>query len=224
MAGDHSRRTVRETFDAIAEHFAETRHHPWPEVRDFLADVDRVALALDIGCGNGRHSELLAEVADRTLALDASRELLATARARLGDIQSLALLQGDAVRLPLASDSIDVALYVATIHHLPSREDRRASLDEIARVLGPGGRALASTWSTAHDRFDADAAGGFDTTTEWTLPGGETVDRFHHIYSPAEFRDDVAASELSLVEFELSSGNCYAVVRPEGKHPYPGLG
>jgi len=221
MAGEHSRRDVRETFDTIADHFAETRHHPWPEVREFLDGRDPVDQALDVGCGNGRHSELLEAVTDSTIALDASRALLETARDRLVSVESIALLQGDAACLPLLANSMDLALYVATIHHLPAREDRLASLDEIARVLGPEGRGLVSTWSTAHDRFDADpdAERGFDTTIEWTLQDGTTVDRFHHIYAPAEFRADVEASGLSVESFEVSSGNCYAVVRPEGKRP-----
>ena len=98
---------------------------------------------------------------------------------------------------------------------------RRASLDELARVLRPDARALVSAWSTAHDRFDAspDAESGFDTTIDWTLPGGRTVPRFYHIYSPPEFEREVAASALSLDSLEISSGNCYAVVRPEGKRP-----
>jgi len=50
-------------------------------VESFLAD--RTAeTALDVGCGNGRHAELLAERADRVLALDASRGLLDAARER----------------------------------------------------------------------------------------------------------------------------------------------
>jgi len=68
-----------------------------------------------------------------------------------------------------------------------------------------------SAWSTAHDRFDAED--GFDTTVDWTLPGGETVPRFYHIYAPAEFEADVADSDLEPVDFEVSSGNCYATVR-----------
>ena len=73
-----------------------------------------------------------------------------------------------------------------------------------------------SAWSTAHDRFDR--AEGFDTTVDWTLPGGETVPRFYHVYDPDEFRADIAASDLTAEDVFLSSGNCYAVVR-KGKHP-----
>ncbi|MDS0221120.1 class I SAM-dependent methyltransferase [Haloarcula sp. S1AR25-5A] len=212
-----SRAAVRRTYEDIGDHFSKTREYAWPEVESFVDESGGVETALDIGCGNGRHAELLAGVADTVVGLDASRALLQAATDRVGD--SVALLQGDATRLPLVAGSVDLAVYVATLHHLPSQSARRASLDELARVLTPDGRALVSAWSTAHDRFDAspDAHEGFDTTVDWTLPGGETVPRFYHIYAPAEFERDVAESDLRLVSLELSSGNCYGVVEPEGK-------
>jgi len=211
------RRRVRSVYDEIAGHFSKTRAYPWPEVESFLADRPEQpdSTGLDIGCGNGRHAALLGMVVDRVLALDASRELLAEARDRSADDGwDAALLQGDAARLPIAAGSVDVALYVATLHHLPDRETRVRSLAELSRVLAPGGRGLVSAWSTAHDTFDApaDAETGFDTTVDWTLPGGETVPRFYHIYAQAEFEADLTAAGVRIEESFVSSGNCYAVV------------
>jgi len=210
----HQKRSVAATYDRIADHFAETRHHPWPEVREFLADRS-ATVGLDVGAGNGRHAELLAERTRRVLAADVSEELLATARDRAVDrdyATALTPVAGDAGRLPVTTDAVGLAVYVATLHHLPTRETRVASLSELARTLEPGGRGLVSVWSTAHDRFDRET--GFDTTVDWTLPGGETVPRFYHVYDPAEFREDLRRSALTTVSTRVSSGNCYAVVRP----------
>jgi len=201
--------SVQATYDRIADHFAKTRAYPWPEVEEFL-DGRAGSVGLDIGCGNGRHTELLAERCRRALGVDLSRGVLDTARERSRD--TFALAQADAAALPVRTGTVDLAVYAATLPHLPTRERRVASLDELARTLADDGRALVSAWSTEHDNFDADE--GFDTTVDWTLPGGETVDRFYHIYDPAEFRADVAASDLELVDFEVSSGNCYGVVGP----------
>ena len=209
-----TRAAVRATYDRIGAHFAKTRVNPWPEVEDFL-DGRTGGVGLDIGCGNGRHTALLAECCDRAVGLDASRALLGVAREQAHAQSSLA--QGDAGRLPLASGSVDLAVYVATLHHLPTRAGRIASLTDLARVLAPGARALVSAWSTDHDRFDADE--GFDTTVDWTLPGGETVDRFYHIYDAEEFRADLRESGVAVRSVRVSSGNCYAVVGPEGKRP-----
>ncbi|NGM69943.1 class I SAM-dependent methyltransferase [Natronolimnobius sp. AArcel1] len=215
-ATTQSRDSVRETYDRIATHFASTREYAWPEVDTFVEEwqaqtADAASVGLDLGCGNCRHAELLAPHCETVVGLDISRGLLETGRERSTEREfPVALCQGDAAALPLASNTVDVAIYVATLHHLPTQTARRASLDELARVLAPEGQALVSAWSTAHDRFDADE--GFDTTVEWTLPGGEPVDRFYHIYAPEEFEADLEASDLEILEWELSSGNCYATV------------
>lgn len=205
------RADVRDTYDRIATHFAATREYAWPEVESFLESVPHGVVGLDLGCGNCRHAEGLADRVDRVVGLDVSRGLLETGRERARERTfDVDLVQGDAATLPLRDGVVDVAVYVATLHHLPSRPARLASLDELARVLAPDGRALVSAWSTVHDRFDVDA--GFDTTIEWTLPDGETVDRFYHIYDPDEFETDLEDSGLEILEWELSSGNCYATV------------
>ncbi|KAB1188904.1 MULTISPECIES: class I SAM-dependent methyltransferase [Haloferax] len=211
---DEPRTAVRETYDRIASHFASTREYPWPEVESFVTDATAggpATRALDLGCGNGRHVELLSGHADDVVGLDVSRGLLdeATTRATARGFDA-GLVQGDASRLPFVDDTFDLAVYVATLHHLAPREARVESLNELARVLTSDGRALVSAWSTAHDTFDRDE--GFDTTVDWTLPGGETVPRYYHIYSPDEFDADLDASSLTVVESEISSGNCYAVV------------
>ncbi|USZ72965.1 class I SAM-dependent methyltransferase [Natronosalvus halobius] len=213
------RSEVRETYDRIATHFASTREYAWPEVEafvdEYVGSADDPELGLDLGCGNCRHAEVLAERLQRVVGLDVSRGLLETGRDRAlerGFSVDLVLVQGEAASLPLRSDIVDAAVYVATIHHLPTRRARVASLDELARVLDPQGIALVSAWSTAHDAFEETT--GFDTTVEWTLPGGEAVDRFYHIYDPDEFEADLETSALETVSLEISSGNCYAVVQP----------
>ncbi len=207
-----SRREVRRTYDRIAEHFAQTRAHAWSDVERFIeTETERSAgsLALDLGCGNGRHAELLVPHVDTVVCADLSRSILETARNRTGD-RTIELIQTDAADLPLRSGSVDLAVYIAALHHLPTRTLRLRSLDELARVLTPSGRALVSVWSTTHPTFEATM--GFDTTVDWTLPNGETVDRFYHIYDPEGFERDVRDSAGNVQELFTSNGNCYAVL------------
>lgn len=213
---------VRATYDRIATHFAATREHPWPEVEAFLEDREG-ATGLDVGCGNCRHAELLAEQVEQVLAVDLSRRLLEVGRDRARERGfDVDLIQANAATLPIGAGTVNTGIYVATLHHLPSREARIASLDELSRVLAPGGRALVSVWATTHDRFEGRDTGdeeGFDTTVEWTLPEDTVVDRFYHIYAPAEFDADLQESALAVEESWLSSGNCYGVVTTEQKRP-----
>lgn len=216
---DSTALTTASTYDRIAGHFSKTREHAWPEVESFL-DGRSGVIGLDVGCGNGRHCEPLGDRVEDVVGVDLSEGLLREARARArerGYDSGVSFVRGDAAALPVSDDCVDLAVYVAALHHLRSRERRVASLSGLAGALAPDGRALVSAWSTAHDRFDADADAevGFDTTVDWTLPGGETVPRFYHIYAPREFDADLVASDLRIVDSVVSSGNCYAVVGPE---------
>ncbi len=206
---DRRRARTRVVYDRIAEHFSATRVSPWPEVEDFL-EGRTGAVGLDVGCGNGRHAAVLADRVSRVLAVDLSRRLLGVTGEAVPEAE---LVQGDAAALGVATDAVDLAVYVATLHHLPDRRRRLASLAELNRVLAPGGTALISAWSSTHERFEDTDGEGFDTTVPWTLPDGETVPRFYHVYDPDEFERDLAASPLVVLETTVSSGNCYGTVR-----------
>ena len=212
---DRAAKSVQAVYDHIADHFAATREYAWPEVESFVttaADHQGLGRALDLGCGNGRHTELLADYGAAAVGIDVSRGLLSTAKRRQRDRGfAAAFCQGDAATLPFAEATFTQILYVATLHHLRPESTRRESLAELGRLLQPGGVALVSAWSTAHDRFDAETA--FDTTIEWTLPDGETVDRYYHIYDPDSFQAALdAAATIKPLVVTVSSGNCYAIV------------
>lgn len=208
-----SRRDVRRTYERIASHFARTRPTAWPEVESFITR-HRGDFGLDIGIGNGRHAEPLAAACRRVVGIDLSHAALGEAdrRARENGM-AVDLVAADAALLPIGRDRIDLAVYVATLHHLPTRTLRRRSLNELARVLVPDGRALVGVWSVSHESFDA--AAGFDTTVDWTLPDGTAVDRFYHIYDADEFVADLSAGGLHCVRAFEAKGNYYAVVAPE---------
>jgi len=101
---------------------------------------------LDVGCGTGVLLEALARAAPRALltGVDASREMLAVARARLG--AAARLLHGDVASLPFAAACFDVAVSTNAFHLWV---DPAASLRELRRVVKPGGRLIVTDW--CHD-------------------------------------------------------------------------
>ena len=94
--------------------------------------------ALDLGTGAGFTAFSIADCADRVVASDLTREMLAETR-RLGrerQLSNLLLLQNQAEALPIATESIDLIACRAAGHHFA---DLGAALDEVRRVLKPGG-------------------------------------------------------------------------------------
>ncbi|HTW29178.1 MAG TPA: metalloregulator ArsR/SmtB family transcription factor [Acetobacteraceae bacterium] len=106
---------------------------------------------LDIGTGTGQLLELLARRVDTALGIDASRAMLALARARLGraGLDHCAVRQADMYCLPLADASFDAAVLQMVLHYA---EDPAAALAEAARVLRPGGRLVVADLAAHGDR------------------------------------------------------------------------
>jgi ubiquinone/menaquinone biosynthesis C-methylase UbiE len=106
-----------------------------------LSPSDRV---LDVACGPGNFARGFARAAGEGLVvgLDASRTMLAVA-VRETESANLAYVRGDACALPFRDGSFDAVCCFAALYLI--QEPMRA-LDEIARVLAPGGRvALLSS-------------------------------------------------------------------------------
>merc|ERR1712029_683197 len=46
---------VHSVYEEIAGHFSDTRHKPWPKVAQFIQNLPKHELLLDLGCGNGKY-------------------------------------------------------------------------------------------------------------------------------------------------------------------------
>lgn len=96
----------------------------------------------DLGCGTGIVSSMLAPFVSQVIAVDASDEMLAAARARLDEssgASNVELRNGVLEALPIDAASLDAATMMLVLHHVP---EPGAALGEAARVLKPGGRLL----------------------------------------------------------------------------------
>lgn len=218
---------VRATYERIAEPFAASRAEPWPEVLSFTTTLPVDALVADVGCGNGRHARALAAAGHRVVAVDFARNLLAIgrrgSRGRLWG-QQILWVQGDAAVLPLRSGSMDAAVCVAVLHHLPSPEERVRGLRELQRILRPGGRVFVSVWALDQPRFrkavearrhlPADVRG--DIEVPWTMPDGVVIPRYYHLFQEGELEDLIIESGLHGERFFRGPGNLYAEASRHG--------
>jgi ubiquinone/menaquinone biosynthesis C-methylase UbiE len=114
--------------------------------------ADHEGRLLDIGTGTGRVLELLAPRVRQALGVDASKAMLALARARLSglDFAHCAVRLADMYRLPLSDQSFDTVVLQMVLHHA---EDPAGAVLEATRVLSRGGRLLVVDLEE-HDRAE----------------------------------------------------------------------
>jgi SAM-dependent methyltransferase len=109
-----------------------------------LTSGDRI---LDVACGPGNFSREFAKAAGTdglVVGVDASPTMLARGveeSEKLG-VKNLVLIRGDATALPFADSSFDCTCCFAALHLFG---DPFAGLDEMRRVLAPGGRIALMT-------------------------------------------------------------------------------
>jgi SAM-dependent methyltransferase len=130
--------SVAEEYDSslpahVVEHYLRkrtefvARHHPPP------------ARLLDVGCGTGALAARLAGSGYDVTGVDPSDRMLEVMRRRAPGIEAV---HAGGEALPFGDGAFDLALTVATLHHVAAPDAVRAVLAEMARVVRPGGHVL----------------------------------------------------------------------------------
>jgi SAM-dependent methyltransferase len=132
--------SLRQGWDDEAQNwaaFARTPGHDWahaninlPPFLDLLPPAGR--RTLDLACGEGRLSRLLSSRGHQVLGIDASPTM-----ARLTAGEGSPVVLGDAARLPLADETVDLVVAYMCLHDI---DDMPQAVTEISRVLTPAGR------------------------------------------------------------------------------------
>jgi SAM-dependent methyltransferase len=108
-----------------------------------FAEIPEGALVLDLGCGAGLDSLLVAARAGGVLGIDFSEDMVSRARgsaAAMG-VTNVEFRLADAEAIPGATGSVDVALVNGIFNLNPAR---REIFSELARVVRTGGRVFAA--------------------------------------------------------------------------------
>jgi 2-polyprenyl-3-methyl-5-hydroxy-6-metoxy-1,4-benzoquinol methylase len=193
----------------------------------------------DIGCGNGRLAWLLEArgVALEYVGVDANAQLLALAQAHTVKLRHVLtrFVQADLAQpdwekevMPPAQ-GFDIVTCLATLHHLPGYDLRRATMQIIAQLVAPGGMVAISTWQfLTSPRFtakvvnwatvgvDADKVDPGDALLPWQQ--GTPALRYVHQLDLDEITSLATETGLTLEESYFADGkegnlNLYALLR-----------
>jgi SAM-dependent methyltransferase len=100
-------------------------------------------VVLDIGCGVGRLTRVLAGRAAHVHAIDVSAQMLDQAREHNAHLTNVTWHHGDGTTLhPVEDDSIDAVVSHLVFQHIPDPEITLGYVREMGRVLRPGGWAV----------------------------------------------------------------------------------
>jgi ubiquinone/menaquinone biosynthesis C-methylase UbiE len=124
-----------------------------------LAPGDRL---VDLGCGPGAAVRFAARRGVQVTGIDPAPVMLGVAR-RLTRGGNATYAEGQAEAIPLPDAAATVVWALATVHHWPALEP---ALEEVARVLAPGGRFLAAERRTTPEATGLASHGWTDGQAE----------------------------------------------------------
>jgi ubiquinone/menaquinone biosynthesis C-methylase UbiE len=112
-----------------------------------LLKKDKFNQAVDVGGGYGRLSKYLTKFSKKVILAEPSQQQLDIAKIYLKDAPAVYRKLWQASDLKLTDGEADLVLVVRVLHHLP---DPAPELNEIARVLKPGGTFILEFANDAH--------------------------------------------------------------------------
>jgi len=145
---DDAKETFERHFDEIAESYDADISFSlgYRQMIPYIiksAKIKPTDIVVDIGCGTGKLSLILASVAKKIIATDISSKMLKKARkeAEKNDIHNIEFKKANCINLPIKKSSIDVIVSNLVLHHLTDEEKLNA-LKEFYRVLKPKGKII----------------------------------------------------------------------------------
>jgi ubiquinone/menaquinone biosynthesis C-methylase UbiE len=134
----------RSYYDDFSGWYEAKRHEPYHRMLDEMevGVVERYGTdrdILEVGCGTGLVLDRVKHFARSATGVDLSAGMLGKAVSR-----GLAVAQGSATDLPIATNSVDVAYSFKVLAHIP---DIAKAMQEMTRVVRPGGWVLAEFYN-----------------------------------------------------------------------------
>jgi ubiquinone/menaquinone biosynthesis methyltransferase len=137
--------TIADRYDLITRLLSYGQDARWKRRLVQSAAVKRGERALDLACGTGDIAMAVAARGATTVGLDITHRMVELGKARSTAVR---FVTGDMTNLPFGSQQFDL---VTTGYGLRNVPDLDAALDEIARVLKPGGRMLSLDFNRPHN-------------------------------------------------------------------------
>jgi ubiquinone/menaquinone biosynthesis methyltransferase len=142
--------TIADRYDLITRLLSYGQDRRWKRRLVAMAAPAPGMLALDLATGTGDIAFRLAAAGANVVGLDLTPRMIELARAKAGAPAAPRFLVGDMLALPFPAHAFDI---VTTGYGLRNVPDLSIAIDEIRRVLKPGGRVLSLDFDRPQNRL-----------------------------------------------------------------------
>lgn len=207
---------VYAVYDAISDHFDQTRYCPWVGVELFIRQLPTNIKLLDVGCGNGKYFSIRDDI--DMYGCDPCKNLVNIVKNRYPHVN---MRCANGLNLPYESETFQATISVAVLHHLTTIENRMIFLRELTRVTSPGGYILITVWSTniqdkrKHKwRFldtQSQSSQGIDVIIPWNDKKNNIYDRYYHLFTEDELKcliNDIPELTFKSLQYERDNIQC----------------
>jgi len=167
-----------QVWDKIATNWKNYRIKPVAQAIKFLAG--KKGRVLDLACGCGRNF-----IDDKNLefyGVDFSKKMIAFAKRE----NYKQVIKSDLCKLPFTDNFFDYAIYISSLHCIPSAEKREQSLAELARVLKSNGRALITVWDKDQPKLKDKDKEAYIIWKHHENGQDKSAERYYYLYDKSE--------------------------------------
>ena len=197
---------VVKPYNIIAYPFSHTRGYIWEGVKQFLDNIPSYSTIVEIGSGNGKN--LMRRKDCYPIAFD-----LSYAFAHITNQIGIDSVIGNSIMIPLRSNSADYVLNIAVLHHLSSEERRLCVVQELIRILKPGGKLMIQVWAKKQPIQSKRKFNSSEEYVSWYNRSKTKKEiRYYHIYEDNELFDMLKPLQsIDIIEYYWEYGNWIAV-------------
>lgn len=217
-------------YNEIADEFNVYRVKVWPCVARFLAKFNSNQLLLDIGCGNGKN--MIGYNNLQFKGIDFSDKMVEICQSK-----NLDVIEASMTSIPFEDNMFDGFIAVASYHHLMNDTDRSLALTSMYRVMKPNSMGLIVVWAEEQDMYTYSSKKqqnnqvtkfnfkkephkitskfGFDEMVLWKSKNGKHYERYYHIYSKDDLKNEINSFEprFTIQDVGWERGNWFVIVK-----------
>jgi ubiquinone/menaquinone biosynthesis C-methylase UbiE len=189
-------------YEENSKKFSDTRFCLWDVVRDFGENFKKESLVLDAGCGNGKNMHYFKDICN-IVGIDKCNSLVTICNDKGYNVS-----QSEINNIPFNENIFDHIICIAVLHHLELEENRINAIQEMIRVLKPGGKLLLTCWAFESDEYSKKK--NFKKGDNFVKFNKEEILRYYYIYDKEGFKQ-LCEKAYNNVDITWDRGNWNAI-------------